>query len=293
METYPATYSPTGYGIHDGEAVIRTPQTTKTLQGDGIEAICSLLAAMDGTTAASDLLAAVPDSDPEQLELLYEAGLAYDANAIPTELAAEGWERYLEPALPALSHTTQQSLPAQLATRSVVVVGDRPPVVEVCERLRAAGVSVDEAAVDSSEWPHADDPDVILLSEQLERTDAWTTANELWAVSSATLLKTRLTETGWRVGPVVTTDAGACLNCVYTRVDANKAGGQLFAETITGTPPYMDAYTDTVTELLFRTMVGALPRYLDEQIVEYDHYVGQRQTSRVFASPHCEVCDNV
>jgi len=291
METYPAAYSPTGYGRHDGEAVIRTPHATKTLQGDRLEAICALLATMDGTTAASDLIAQVPESDPAQIDLLYETALAYDAQAIPSGLSDAGWERYLEPVLPAMSQPTQQTLPDQLAARSVVVFGEYDPVSGICDRLRAAGVSVSErSAADPRGQPDA--PDVIFLSEQLERNDAWRAANEAWATSSATLVKTRLTATGWRLGPVLTAAARACLNCVYTRVDANKAGGQLFDETVTRTPPYMQAYTDTVTELLFRALLEQLPRYLDEQYVVYDHYQGRRETPRVFASPHCEVCDH-
>lgn len=291
METYPAAYSPTSYGIHDGEAVIRTPHATKTLQGGGLEAICTLLATMDGTTAASDLIAQVPESDPEQIDLLYDAELAYDGQAMPAGLSDAGWERYLEPVLPAISQPTQQTLPDRLSAHSVTVFGDHDPVSGVCDRLRAAGVSVSERSTTDQQSP-PDDPDVILLSEQLERSDSWRAANEAWATSSATLVKTRLTATGWRLGPVLTADARACLNCVYTRVDANKAGGQLFDETDTGTPPYMRAYTDTVTELLFRALLAQLPRYLDDQFVVYDHYEGHRETPRVFASPHCEVCDS-
>ena len=291
METYPAAYSPTSYGIHDGEAVIRTPHATKTLQGGGLEAICTLLATMDGTTAASDLIAQVPESDPEQIDLLYDAELAYDGQAMPAGLSDAGWERYLEPVLPAISQPTQQTLPDRLSAHSVTVFGDHDPVSGVCDRLRAAGVSVSERSTTDQQSP-PDDPDVILLSEQLERSDSWRAANEAWATSSATLVKTRLTATGWRLGPVLTADARGCLNCVYTRVDANKAGGQLFDETDTGTPPYMRAYTDTVTELLFRALLAQLPRYLDDQFVVYDHYGGHRETPRVFASPHCEVCDS-
>jgi hypothetical protein len=291
METYPAAYSPTSYGIHDGEAVIRTPHATKTLQGGGLEAICTLLATMDGTTAASDLIAQVPESDPEQIDLLYDAELAYDGQAMPAGLSDAGWERYLEPVLPAISQPTQQTLPDRLSAHSVTVFGDHNPVSGVCDRLRAAGVSVSERSTTDQQSP-PEDPDVILLSEQLERSDSWRAANEAWATSSATLVKTRLTATGWRLGPVLTADARACLNCVYTRVDANKAGGQLFDETDTHTPPYMRAYTDTVTELLFRALLAQLPRYLDDQFVVYDHYEGHRETPRVFASPHCEVCDS-
>jgi len=178
-----------------------------------------------------------------------------------------------------------------LSAHSVTVFGDHDPVSGVYDRLRAAGVSVNEWSTTDRQSP-PDDPDVILLSEQLERSDSWRAANEAWATSSATLVKTRLTATGWRLGPVLTADARACLNCVYTRVDANKAGGQLFDETDTGTPPYMRAYTDTVTELLFRALLAQLPRYLDDQFVVYDHYGGHRETPRVFASPHCEVCDS-
>ena len=291
METYPAAYSPTSYGIHDGEAVIRTPHATKTLQGGGLEAICTLLATMDGTTAASDLIAQVPESDPEQIDLLYDAELAYDGQAMPAGLSDAGWERYLEPVLPAISQPTQQTLPDRLSAHSVTVFGDHNPVSGVCDRLRAAGVSVSERSTTDQQSP-PEDPDVILLSEQLERSDSWRAANEAWATSSATLVKTRLTATGWRLGPVLTADARGCLNCVYTRVDANKAGGQLFDETDTGTPPYMRAYTDTVTELLFRALLAQLPRYLDDQFVVYDHYGGHRETPRVFASPHCDVCDS-
>ena len=291
METYPAAYSPTSYGIHDGEAVIRTPHATKTLQGGGLEAICTLLATMDGTTAASDLIAQVPESDPEQIDLLYDAELAYDGQAMPAGLSDAGWERYLEPVLPAISQPTQQTLPDRLSAHSVTVFGDHDPVSGVYDRLRAAGVSVNERSTTDRQSP-PDDPDVILLSEQLERSDSWRAANEAWATSSATLVKTRLTATGWRLGPVLTADARGCLNCVYTRVDANKAGGQLFDETDTGTPPYMRAYTDTVTELLFRALLAQLPRYLDDQFAVYDHYEGHRETPRVFASPHCEVCDS-
>lgn len=292
MDSYPAAYSPTGYGIHDGEVVVRTPQTIKTLQGAEVEVICALLTAMDGTTEATALLAQVPDSEPEHIDLLYAADLAYDAQAIPTELQANGWGRSLEPVLPALSHESQQNLPERLATRSVAVFGDEPPVSAVCSRLRAAGLSVTSSATADSELSaHPNDPDVILLSEQLERSSSWTAANEHWAHSSATLVKTRLTETGWRLGPVLTSDARACLRCVYKRVDANKKGGQLFTEMITGSPPYMSAYVDTVTELLFRTVLGQLPQYLNEQFVVYDHYDGTIQTPRVFASPNCEVCD--
>lgn len=293
MDTYPATYSPTSYGIYDDHAVIRTPHTTKTLHGDEIGVVCALLDAIDGETPASELCTTVSDSDPEQIDLLYEAGLAYDAQAIPAGLSAADWERYLEPALPAMSQTTQQALPEQLATRSIAVYGDSDPVGGVCNRVDAAGISVHDCSAENANG-HAqgDEPDVVFLSEQIERGESWRAANERWATSSATLVKTRLTETGWRLGPVLTADARACLNCVYKRVDANKAGGRLFTQTITGVPPYMSAYTDTVTELLLRTVVGQTPRYMDEQFVIYDHYEGSRRTPRVFASPHCEVCES-
>ncbi|WP_185903248.1 hypothetical protein [Halonotius terrestris] len=284
MDSYPAAYSPTGYGIHDGEAVVRTPHTVKTLQGDGVDVICELLAVMDGTTAASELIDRIPEGDAEFIDLLYEAGLAYDARAIPAELKTEGWEGLLEPALATMAHASHRDVPERLAACTVAVFGDREPVSGVCSRLQAAGVSVGDGT--------ADDPDVILLSEQLERSESWTDANEQWAASSATLVKTRLTETGWRLGPVLTADARACLNCVYSRVDANKAGGQLFTDVVTGDPPYMAAYTDTVTEILFRALLGVVPRYLDEQFAVYDHYEGRIDTPRVFASPHCEVCDD-
>jgi hypothetical protein len=47
-----------------------------------------------------------------------------------------------------------------------------------------------------------------------------------------------------------------------------------------------------VTELLFRALLDAVPRYLDEQYVIYDHYDQAIQTPRVFALPGCEVCDD-
>ena len=135
------------------------------------------------------------------------------------------------------------------------------------------------------------EPDVILLSERLERSRSWTAANEQWAASESTLLRTRLTETGWGLGPVFTPNAPACLDCLYSRIDANRAGGRLFTHTVGTNPPHARAYVDTVTELLFRTLLGQVPRYLDEQFVVYDHYDQDVRTPRVFALPHCEVCD--
>ena len=282
MDSHPAAYSPTGYGLHDGEAVVQTPQTVTTLQGERIESIIELLATMDGETAAGDLVDRIPDAKAEYIELLYENTLAYDGRGIPPKLEATESRRLLESVLPSIPPARHHEVPDRLAALSVAVFGDRDPISPVISRLRAAGVSV-------TDGPR--EPDVILLSEQLERSGSWSTANELWAESESTLVRTRLTERGWRLGPVLTPDAPACLNCLYERVDANKAGGQLFTETLGGDPPYARAYVDTVTELLFGTLLKQVPRYLDEQFVVYDHYEQERRTPRVFALPHCEVCN--
>jgi hypothetical protein len=283
MDSYPAPYSPTGYGIHGGEAVVQTPHTVKTLQGEGIEAIRALLAEMDGETAASDLVDHVPGATVEYIELLYENTLAYDGRAIPTELKDMGCRRLLESVLPSIPQGRHHELPDLLESLSVAVLGNREAISPVISRLRAVGVSVDGSATEQ--------PDVIWLSELLERSGSWTEANERWAASESTLVKTRLTERGWRLGPVLSADAPACLNCVYRRVDANKAGGQLFTETVGDQPPYARAYVDTVTELLFGALLGEVPRYLNEQFVVYDHYDQTVETPRVFALPHCEVCN--
>lgn len=79
MDSYPAPYSQTGYGVHDGEAVVQIPHTVKTLQGDNIESIVALLGTMNGETAASDLVEQVPGATGEYIELLYENTLAYDS----------------------------------------------------------------------------------------------------------------------------------------------------------------------------------------------------------------------
>ena len=303
MDSYPALYSPTGYGLHDGEAVVRTPHAVKTLQGEATEAIVELLGAMDGETAASDLVAGVPDVSGDDIEHLYEHALAYNAAAIPTGLQGETGEGLLTPVLPTLSPARHATIPDRLAASSVVVFGDSGAITPVLDRLQAAGVAIDNAvAVDDADADAVDDadtavtdtePDVILLSEQLERSAAWTEANEQWvAGTDATLIRTRLTETGWRLGPVFTPSAPACLHCLYSRVDANGAGGRLFTETVGGDPPHGRAYVDAVTELLFRTLLGRIPRYLDEQFVVYDHYEQTLRTPRVFALPHCEVCRN-
>ncbi|WP_253737265.1 hypothetical protein [Halohasta salina] len=282
MDGHPALYSPTGYGIHDGEAVVRTPHAVKTLQGDHVEPVIELLAAMDGETAASDLIERVPAATAADVDLLYEHGLAYNADAIPTGLD-DACTGLLEPALTAIPPENHHAVPDRLGSKSVAIYGHRDSVLPVVDRLRTAGVSV---TTDST-----DEPDVVLLSERLERSEAWAEANEQWAASESTLVKTRLTATGWRLGPVLTPTAPACLNCVYSRVDANKAGGQLFTEAVAGDPPYARAYADTVTELLFRTLLGQVPRYLDEQFVVYDHDDQTTKTPRVFALPHCEVCN--
>jgi hypothetical protein len=283
MDSHPALYSPTGYGIHDGEAVVQTPQTVKTLRGENIEAIVELLAAMDGETAASELVDQIPDAKSEYVELLYENGLAYDGRAIPAGLEDTESQRLLASVLPSIPPTRHHELPGRLGALSVAVFGDHETISPVLSRLRAAGVSVDDSPTD--------EPDLIVLSEQLERSGSWSAANEQWAASEATLLRTRLTERGWRLGPVLTPDAPSCLNCLYKREDANKAGGQLFTEMVGDDPPYARAYVDTVTELLFQTLLGQVPRYLDEQFVVYDHYEQTVETPRAFGLPHCEVCN--
>ncbi|MFD1640345.1 hypothetical protein [Halohasta litorea] len=283
MASYPAAYSPTGYGIHDGEAVVRTPWTVKTLQGENIEVVTALLAAMDGETAASDLVDRVPGATVEYVDLLYDHGLAYDAAGIPDGLKDAGYRGLIEPVLAALPPERHHEVPERLGSQSVAVFGHSAALSPALSRLRAADVTVDDRPTG--------EPDVVLLSERLERDSSWTAANEQWAASESTLLRTRLTARGWRLGPVFTPNAPACLDCLYSRVDANRAGGRLFTETIGGDPPYARAYIDTVTELLFRTLLGQVPRYLDDQFVVYDHYDRTVRTPRVFAVPHCEVCD--
>lgn len=289
MDGHPALYSPTGYGLHDGEAVVRTPHTVKTLHGEAVDPVIELLAAMDGETARSELLEAVPAATAEHVDLLYEHGLAYNADAIPAGLD-DACAGLLEPVLPALPAASHHELPDRLGSKSVAIYGHREPISPVVDRLRAAGVSVTADPPAATADPTGG-PDVVFLSERLERSASWAEANERWAASESTLVKTRLTATGWRLGPVLTPTAPACLNCVYSRVDANKAGGRLFTEAVTGDPPHRRAYADTVTELLFRTLLGQVPRYLDEQFVVYDHYDRTTETPRVFALPHCEVCN--
>jgi hypothetical protein len=285
MDSRPALYSPTGYGSHDGEAVVRTPHTVKTLRGEDVETILDLLTAADGETVAADLVEGVAGATAEYVDSLYEHDLAYDARAIPAEMRDSDCGCFLEALLPAIPPETHHTLPDRLASLSVAVVGDREPVSPVLSRLRAAGVSV----TDDAEEP----VDVIVLSEALERAPSWSAVTEQWLDSAATLIKTRLTATGWRLGPVLTPAAPVCLHCVYSRVDANRAGGRLYTETLTGNPPYIEAYTDTVTEVVFATLLEQVPRHLDEQILEYDHYEGTLETSRVFALPNCEVCAGV
>lgn len=287
MESYPAPYSPTGYGVHDGEAVVRTPHAVKTLQGEAVEIATELLAAMDGETAASDLVDRVPGATAEHIDLLYEHTLAYDAAAIPAELQGLSAGRLLEPVLAAIPPARHHELPERLGSRSVAVFGQREPITPVVSRLRAAGVDV----TDSGPVAPEEAPDVILLSERLERDDSWTAANEQWVAAESTLVRTRLTARGWRLGPVFTASAPACLHCLYSRVDANGAGGRLYSETVGVDPPHARAYADTVSELLFRALLGQVPGYLDEQFVVYDHYAGTMRTPRVFALPHCEVCN--
>jgi hypothetical protein len=284
-DSVPAPYSPTSYGRHDGEAVVQTPHTVKTLQGEATELLLTLLSEMDGETAASDLVDRVTGASPEHVELLYENALAYDARAIPAALAAAGHGHVLEPLLPAIAPANHQSVPERLDACAVAVFGHRERISPVIARLRGAGVTVTDG-VDG-------DPDVVLLSELLERDTAWSAANEAWLDSAATLVRTRLTTTGWRLGPVFTPDAPACLNCLYQRVDANGAGGRLFTETVGGDPAHAGAYGDTVTGLLFGTLLGQVPRYMDDQFVVYDHYDQDVRTPRVFALPHCEVCAGV
>jgi len=102
MESYPALYSPTGYGIHDGEAVVQTPHAVKTLQGEHVEAILELLSAIDGETAASELVDRIPDVTVEYIDLLYENSLAYDGRAIPAGLKDAGNGHSLEAVLPSI-----------------------------------------------------------------------------------------------------------------------------------------------------------------------------------------------
>ena len=217
--------------------------------------------------------------------MLYEHDLIYDARAITDALRGANCGRLIEPLLPAVPSEHHHEIPDQLAETTVSVFGQQDPISSVRSRLQAGGVTV----TDSS----ATDPDVILLSEQLERSESWSAANDRWMDAAATFVKIRLTATGWRLGPVLTPASTACLNCVYSRVDANRAGGQLFSETVAGKPPHLRAYTDVVTELLFRTLLGEIPRYLDEQFVVYDQYEQTVQTPRVFALPNCEVCDGI
>ncbi|MFB6294064.1 MAG: hypothetical protein ABEH60_07375 [Halonotius sp.] len=285
MDSRPALYSPTGYGSHDGEAVLRTPHTVKTLRGEDVETILDLLSAADGNTVAADLVDDVAGATAEYVDSLYEHDLAYDARAIPATMRESDCGRFLESVLPAIPPATHHGLPERLASLSVAVVGDREPVSPVLARLRAAGVTVTDDVEDST--------DVIVLSEALERAPSWSAVTEQWLDSDATLIKTRLTATGWRLGPVLTPAAPVCLNCIYSRIDANRAGGRLYTETLTGDPPFIEAYTETVTELALAAVLEQVPRYLDEQMLVYNHYEGTLETPRVFALPNCEVCAGV
>ena len=288
MDSYPALYGPTGYGLHDGEAVVRTPHAVKTLQGD-CEAIVDLLAAMDGETAAGELVAGVTETTEEHVDLLYDHGLAYNAAAIPTGLRETNNGRLLEPALAALPPARHHEVPDRLDSSTVAVFGQREPISPVIARLRVAGVTVTDEANGASDGT-TEPPDVVVLSEQLERSAAWQDANEQWVDAGSTLVATRLTARGWRLGPVLTAAAPACLHCVYRREDANGVGGQLFTGR-GGEPPHARAYVDTVTELLFGTLLRQVPRSLDEQFVVHDHYDQTTETPRVFGLPHCEVCN--
>jgi hypothetical protein len=285
MDSRPALYSPTGYGSHDGEAVVRTLHTVKTLRGEDIETVLNLLAAADGETVAAALVEQVSDATPEHVDLLYEHNLAYDARAIPAKTQKSDCGRVLESILPAMPPETHHMIPDRLTSLSVAIIGHQEPLSPVHSRLRAAGVSV----TDDVRRP----ADVILLSENLERAPSWAAVTEQYLDSQATLVKTRLTATGWRLGPVLTPSAPVCLNCVYGRVDANRSGGRLYTETVTGDPPYIGAYADSITEVVFAALLDHVPRYLDEQILVYDHYEQTVETPRVFALPNCEVCEGV
>ena len=285
MDSRPTLYGPTGYGSHDGEAVVRTPHSVKTLQGENVQTILDLLSAADGKTVAADLVADVAGATAEYVDAIYEHDLAYDARAIPATMRKRDYGRFLEPVLPAIPPATHHGLPDRLASLCVAVVGDRDPVAPVLARLRAAGVTVTDDVGAST--------DVIVLSEAIERAPSWSAVTEQWLDSDATLMKTRLTATGWRLGPVLTPAAPVCLDCIYSRVDANRAGGRLYTETVTGNPPFIEAYTETVTEVTLAAVLEQVPRYLDEQMLVYNHYDGTVETPRVFALPNCEVCAGV
>jgi len=121
------------------------------------------------------------------IELLYENALAYNAAAIPSGLTEAGCGQLLESALQSLQPASHRKVPERLRSRSVAVSGNQERISPVISRLRAADVSVTEST--------AAEPDVILLSEHLARSDSWEAANEHGVASDATLVKTRLTET--------------------------------------------------------------------------------------------------
>ena len=62
---------------------------------------------------------------------------------------------------------------------------------------------------------------------------------------------------------------------------------------LSGEPAVSEAYTGTVTEVALAAVLEQVPRYLDEQMLVYDHYDGTVETPRVFALPNCEVCAGV
>lgn len=270
----------------DDELIISTPVGKKTLSGEHTEISRLLIAESDGETEFVDIVEQPNETNLAIAELLYEEGILYPAEQLEALNLSELYLGLFETILLSMPPSRRDTFAEDVCTTSIVVRGDTRLTEHTIERIGDIGWDIGFGT-------QGTEPDVILFLEA-ETTSRETRerVNQDWLAGDGVLIRLGLDSQSMELGPILTPDTSACLDCLTTREEINEAmPGFNYTALDEGLPYDSDLLIHYGTRLLVQTSTAQIPAGIGGRIKTINPATLAFSKMKLLGVPGCESCE--
>lgn len=258
---------------------------TKTIRGAAVPIARALIEQCDGTTPLGDLVEGMDNAGTAVAEKLCEDGILYPISWLASLDPPVHHRSLFESVLLSTEADKRDTFAENILSQTIAIRGDEIATKQLASTFRKVGWTVDTDQASEA-------PDIILYAETTAtKSSKRTSVNNAWLDSDSVLVRVASESDAIEVGPLLTTTANACLECLATREAMNTADNEFEYETVNPGSSYdFTAVEDLLLGLICRVAAGCLPPEMVGVIKRIDLQTLEQHESSLLGVPGCEYC---